>query len=337
MIPAEKTVLAEQQTLERLMLTQTEVQLMRDDYNAMATTAALLAGFAFTGAADIDVPDAMDDDVKLVYYICIALTMVLMMYCVVTATICVVLGPDMLVNGAAPNAPKQHIRCIVNRATAGMRIARDHIFSSFVAGLILMLVSTCLVTMSKVGFSGTKQKIGAFAVVLVFGLGCFAMVVTVQGMYRVFDARPQGLVAREASLCTVCGRHSTEGVTDLGRRFWAYWIPRSIRRRMFTDSFQCYECVGQRYHFTPRPSDCGGGGGLGPACAEAVTPRQSAAAEHNEADLGREDSGDFFVVKSPSRPPARPNQAIHADARPADSHRLSMSRIFRRSAAHTPR
>eukprot|EP01062_Namystynia_karyoxenos_P073393 TRINITY_DN70199_c0_g1_i1.p1 TRINITY_DN70199_c0_g1~~TRINITY_DN70199_c0_g1_i1.p1 ORF type:complete len:415 (+),score=119.12 TRINITY_DN70199_c0_g1_i1:87-1247(+) len=343
MLRQQQETIDAQQQLELLGLHEREMQLVRDDFNAIATTAALLAGFAFTGAADIDVPEGTDPDVKKVFYVCISLCMVLMVYCVTTSTICVVLGPDMLINGARASATPREVACVVSRATGGMRLARVPIFASFMSGLVLMLVATCLVTMSKVGFEGEANKTGASFVIVIFGIGIIAIVITVTGMYKIFDANPDALYASRrlmpSAACSVCGSISREGMSAPSRRFW---LPRACQA-CWQGSFKCYQCVGQR-HDRDRPesdvmqrsagkvekaaagAESGGCCGKPPSAAagagrgRGANPGSDWAAQDYESQQRREEGGfndgEFFVV---DRMPGVQTRPVPGTTAPANS------------------
>lgn len=154
MLQQARIAIDREQELEWLKLQESELQVMRDNYNTVAVTAGLLAGFAFTAASDTPPePAQMAIMIKYFYYAVCTLCLLMLIFCITIATICGTIGPDMLLNGAnrRGKSPGVEVQCVVHRSVGGMRLARVPIYGSFFIGIGLMLIAATLDSVYKIG------------------------------------------------------------------------------------------------------------------------------------------------------------------------------------------
>eukprot|EP01062_Namystynia_karyoxenos_P079817 TRINITY_DN848_c0_g4_i1.p2 TRINITY_DN848_c0_g4~~TRINITY_DN848_c0_g4_i1.p2 ORF type:complete len:394 (+),score=140.71 TRINITY_DN848_c0_g4_i1:91-1182(+) len=324
-----------QQELQMLQLQEREMELLRNNYNALLTASTLVLGFAYGGCIDFTMPGGdplpegepavgMRPEVLITFYVCVSLSMVLETYSAVVATAAVVYGPDMAINGAKGTSSSVEVACIITRAIGGMRVAKHHIYGSFAAGLFFLLVATCLGTMDKIGYvermnvSAGVHKFGASMVACIFGLGIIVIAWAFLGAQRVFSTERllEGRIDNPDVPCVVCGDTVRDGMTSSDRRFL-----RPPCAGHTGGGFKCYQCIGLRGDFTkyraPAAPHSGSGG-----CCSADAPKQpprlqrqptgSGAWFNENAPYGAgSQHGDWDMVAEgdatlPSRPGRRP-------------------------------
>ena len=92
MLAADKLLLQSRMKQSALTLRQKELQLFIDNYNAIGTQAALLAGFALTSLAEFNVPDDSNKFWRASFYILVILTFASALHCVCNSTFVSVVG-----------------------------------------------------------------------------------------------------------------------------------------------------------------------------------------------------------------------------------------------------
>eukprot|EP00756_Hemistasia_phaeocysticola_P012672 Hpha_TRINITY_DN15222_c5_g12::TRINITY_DN15222_c5_g12_i1::g.66872::m.66872 len=301
------------QELQMLQLQEREMELLRNNYSAVVTASTLVLGFAYGGCIDFTMPGAdpiapgdtavgMRPEVLIIFYVLVASSMILETYSSCVATAAVVYGPDMAINGATGQETQQEVACVITRAIGGMRMAKGHIYGSFAAGLVCLLLATCLGTMDKIGYiermgvSAGWHKVGASAISVVFGGGLLVIFLTFLGMGRVFS-KHRLMEARSehpGEPCVVCGDMTRDGMTNYDRRFLrAPCCPGSV-------DFKCYQCIGLRSELTTAKKSQEDG------CCTSV-PKQRPTQRHADNAPGGATWIDDRMTSAPGTPAAVPS------------------------------
>ena len=109
------------------------MKLFVDNFSSVGTQAALLAGFAFTSLAELNVPDDAPKPWKLLYFISVTITLASSLHCLVSTTIVNLFGPALALRSNDVRA--------LERTTAGMYDERRQIFAAYWTGLISFQVA----------------------------------------------------------------------------------------------------------------------------------------------------------------------------------------------------
>eukprot|EP01065_Artemidia_motanka_P031482 TRINITY_DN37873_c0_g1_i1.p1 TRINITY_DN37873_c0_g1~~TRINITY_DN37873_c0_g1_i1.p1 ORF type:complete len:200 (+),score=57.19 TRINITY_DN37873_c0_g1_i1:63-662(+) len=164
MIEATYQSLVPQQHQQKLDIKMQEITVLSNNFMTVNTTAALIAGFAYSGLPPIAGLDLnLGEGLEAVYYVGLALTVGLSMHTVIMSTVCTVMGADLAWRGADPSDS-------VGRALEGLLDARWHVYIPFVASIALFLVMLAIFTSAQLGFHDRALMVGAISVFAVFAL-----------------------------------------------------------------------------------------------------------------------------------------------------------------------
>eukprot|EP01065_Artemidia_motanka_P018398 TRINITY_DN21710_c0_g1_i1.p1 TRINITY_DN21710_c0_g1~~TRINITY_DN21710_c0_g1_i1.p1 ORF type:complete len:377 (+),score=84.26 TRINITY_DN21710_c0_g1_i1:111-1241(+) len=316
------------QELQMLQLQEREMELLRNNYNALVTASTLVMGFAYGGCIDFTMPGGdpipagetavgMRPEVLITFYVCVATSMMLETYSACIATAAVVYGPDMAINGATATSTQQEVASVITRAIGGMRMAKHHIYGSFAGGLVFLLIATCLGTMDKIGYvermgvPASHHKAGAAVIACIFGGGLLIILFAFLGMRRVFSTR--GLTAGRKNHpdepCTVCGDTTRDGLAAEDRRF--------LRIPCVAGGFKCYQCIGLRTDFTETEGERAAAAAGG--CCSKKQPKPHSHSHSAQGGAHHEDVAEWMdhMTARSSMPPS-PRRAPYGSRDPQD-------------------
>ena len=135
-----------QQLKERLEVKYKELEVIRNNLSAVATHAALVAGFAFQGMRAEKFGDNCPVSLRGAFYVTAVSMMGLELYTVFMSTLCVVCGPNLAMRGTDPQTA-------VDLAVQGMFVASRTIFPCFISGIFFFQIAAMQWVMAKLLFS----------------------------------------------------------------------------------------------------------------------------------------------------------------------------------------
>eukprot|EP00656_Telonema_subtile_P011998 TRINITY_DN16015_c0_g1_i1.p1 TRINITY_DN16015_c0_g1~~TRINITY_DN16015_c0_g1_i1.p1 ORF type:complete len:191 (-),score=45.16 TRINITY_DN16015_c0_g1_i1:214-786(-) len=141
MLNADKELLLSNLKQNALSLREKELNFFNDNFAAVGTQAALIAGFSMTALAELTVPETTSRFFKASFYLCTVITLACELHCVCTTTFICVWGPGLALRG--PDGS-------IHRAVDGMMEERYQVFFSFGAGIIsfiLAAIAACWILM----------------------------------------------------------------------------------------------------------------------------------------------------------------------------------------------
>ena len=135
-----------QQLKERLEVKYKELEVIRNNLSAVATHAALVAGFAFQGMRAEKFGDNCPVSLRGSFYVTAVSVMGLELYTVFMSTLCVVCGPNLAMRGTDPQTA-------VDLAVQGMFVASRTIFPCFISGIFFFQIAAMQWVVAKLLFS----------------------------------------------------------------------------------------------------------------------------------------------------------------------------------------
>jgi len=124
---ADKLLLVSNMKQRAIELREKELHLFNENFNAVGTQAAVLAGFAMTAFAELNVPADSPIMLKTVYYLCTVVSLCAELNVVAHTTFVNVFGCSLALRG--PDGSMQY-------AVDGMLMERQRIFACFGIGLL---------------------------------------------------------------------------------------------------------------------------------------------------------------------------------------------------------
>lgn len=164
MLAADKLLLRSQIQQKAIQLSQKELQLFSDNFNAIGTQAALLAGFAVTSLAEFAVPPDAHVLFESCFYLLSVTTIAASLLCVCNTTFISVFGPAMALRGPDGSMVK---------AIDGMIIERKQAFVQFGVAIIAFLLCAvsmaCLVMPMKVAIIASGGLLTTIYIIITTG------------------------------------------------------------------------------------------------------------------------------------------------------------------------
>lgn len=154
-----------------LEMREKELRLFTDNYNSIGLQAALLAGFAMTSLAELNVPDDTPKIWKILFFVGVTLTLASEVHCVCNAMFTNLYGPGLALRGPPGS---------IYRATQGMYDERRQIFIAYWIGLISFQVAA----IAGVRIVSTEMNIVTFGCIII--LSC-SIVATAWYGRRIWD------------------------------------------------------------------------------------------------------------------------------------------------------
>jgi len=99
MLHADKRALEQNLKVSLLKIREKELHFYTENCVAIGTQAALLAGFAYSGIIQIDIPEQANDTLKTAYLCVTTMAMGLELIAVINSTLCSMLGPGLALRG----------------------------------------------------------------------------------------------------------------------------------------------------------------------------------------------------------------------------------------------
>lgn len=127
MLAADRQLLKDALRRDVLEIRDKELRLFSDNYNSIGLQAALLAGFAMTSLAELQVPDDTPKGWKILFFVGVTVTLAAEVHCVCNAMFANLFGPGLALRGPAGS---------IHRATQGMHQERRQVFISYWVGLV---------------------------------------------------------------------------------------------------------------------------------------------------------------------------------------------------------
>eukprot|EP00658_Telonema_sp_P-2_P038741 TRINITY_DN27736_c0_g1_i1.p1 TRINITY_DN27736_c0_g1~~TRINITY_DN27736_c0_g1_i1.p1 ORF type:complete len:191 (-),score=44.92 TRINITY_DN27736_c0_g1_i1:214-786(-) len=164
MLNADKELLLSNLKQNALTLREKELNFFNENFAAVGTQAALIAGFSMTALAELGVPEEAPRFFKTSFYLFTVITLACELHCVCSTTFICVWGPGLALRG--PDGS-------INRAVDGMMEERDQVFFSFGAGIIsfiLAAIAACWILMDPdVAVLGSLILIGGLCLIWRYG------------------------------------------------------------------------------------------------------------------------------------------------------------------------
>jgi len=132
MLAADKLLLQSSIRQNAISLKEKEFSLHHDNFNAVGTQAAVLAGFTVTAFIEFDCPDGASRTLKFMYYISSIISLSANILCVANTTFLSVWGTGLAMRG--PDGS-------MARAVDGMYQLRRNVFLLFGVGMMALLVT----------------------------------------------------------------------------------------------------------------------------------------------------------------------------------------------------
>ena len=145
MIGAAADALIPTQEFDKLDLIHKELNVIKDNFLNIATQAALIAGFAFTGITELDLPDHTPQSFRIAFYLAITAVLACELHVIVIATTCVTGGPNVAMRGV----DKAHA---LVRAVKGMKRGQFQLYITFGVGLWFFELASVLICFAKVWY-----------------------------------------------------------------------------------------------------------------------------------------------------------------------------------------
>ena len=132
MLAADKLLLRSTVKQRAIQLREKELTLFNDNFNAVGTQSAVLAGFAMTSFAEIDLPHNAFYAQKACLHLCVTISICANLMCTASTTFVSVWGSGKALRGKDGS---------MDEAVDGMHAERAFIFSCFGVGLITTLLA----------------------------------------------------------------------------------------------------------------------------------------------------------------------------------------------------
>mmetsp|Transcript_76076 Transcript_76076/g.150764 ORF Transcript_76076/g.150764 Transcript_76076/m.150764 type:complete len:228 (-) Transcript_76076:537-1220(-) len=132
MLAADKLLLRSTVKQRAIQLREKELSLFNDNFNAVGTQSAVLAGFAMTSFAEIDLPHNAFYAQKACLHLCVTISICSNLLCTASTTFVSVWGSGKALRGKDGS---------MDKAVDGMHDERAFIFSCFGVGLITTLLA----------------------------------------------------------------------------------------------------------------------------------------------------------------------------------------------------
>jgi len=132
MLAADKLLLRSTVKQRAIQLREKELTLFNDNFNAVGTQSAVLAGFAMTSFAEIDLPHNAFYAQTACLHLCVTISICSNLLCTATTTFVSVWGSGKALRGKDGS---------MDKAVDGMHNERNFIFSCFGVGLITTLLA----------------------------------------------------------------------------------------------------------------------------------------------------------------------------------------------------
>eukprot|EP00747_Dinoflagellata_sp_TGD_P168921 gnl/TRDRNA2_/TRDRNA2_196510_c0_seq1.p1 gnl/TRDRNA2_/TRDRNA2_196510_c0~~gnl/TRDRNA2_/TRDRNA2_196510_c0_seq1.p1 ORF type:complete len:251 (+),score=35.13 gnl/TRDRNA2_/TRDRNA2_196510_c0_seq1:66-755(+) len=127
MLAADKLLLTSTIRKNATELKGKELELHKDNFDAVGTQAAVLAGFATVALIELEMPETINPILASVFYFFSVITLVANLRCVAMTTCITVMGTGLALRG--PDGS-------MDRAVEGMYKERRAVFSSFAVGIV---------------------------------------------------------------------------------------------------------------------------------------------------------------------------------------------------------
>lgn len=135
MLHADKRALQQNLKVNLLKIREKELHFYTENCVAIGTQAALLAGFAYSGVIQVDIPEQANDTLKTAYLCVTTVAMGLELIAVLNSTLCSMLGPGLALRG-----PDGSMHKAVDEMMEEYRLT----FLFFAVGLLAFHVSALL-------------------------------------------------------------------------------------------------------------------------------------------------------------------------------------------------
>ena len=193
MLAADKDRLIASAKQNALQLRHKELDYYIERYSNLATQSSILAGFAFDGLVELEIPTDNNHPVWFdpIFYTAGSCTMAFALYTLCVSSFAIVYGHRLALQGPTGS---------VERAVAVMMKSRTSIFVSFALSLTSLIVAA-------VAMAWVKMGNAAAAVSGIFGVLFIAMIMAHQRMKMAFRIDPEQMVQGDVRLQV--------GVTDV--------------------------------------------------------------------------------------------------------------------------
>lgn len=186
MLAADKDRLIASAKQTALQLRHKELDYYIERYSNLATQASILAGFAFDGLVELEIPkdNGHPNWIDPIFYTAGSCTMAFSIYTLCVASFAIVYGHRLALQGPTGS---------VERAVAVMMKSRTSIFVSFAAAMLCLIIAASAMAWVKMGDA-------AGAVSGIFGVLFVALLCTHQHMKMAFRIHPDEMVQGDVRL-----------------------------------------------------------------------------------------------------------------------------------------
>ena len=142
MIAAAADALKPTQELERLDLSRRELEVIKNNFLNIATQAALIGGFAFTGITELELPIDTPEAYAIAFYLAITAVLACELHVIVIAVVCCTGGPNVAMRGTDK-------AFALTRAVEGMKRGQGQLYVAFGLGLFAFELASILICFAK--------------------------------------------------------------------------------------------------------------------------------------------------------------------------------------------